>query len=378
MTILDDRKSPPSTGRTFFAALGFFLGLLAFSPLASTPRAQEAGGLLLPMEGHVEKEKLPIALYARIPFETYGEEPVALDDFLERRPGDPLEAAFQDLMRGLADNDAEAAGPFITSEESEAALEHRREKVALWHKAFGGFDDAEILGRLAYDDMTLFFWQVPGRGGAPFLRSFNVRPRPGGHTGTLTSSAWPLTAALVDALPYRDRAPATLPERVNLALPVSFKLGGEPVPLLFEAYAPQFELFSDPLPQTYQPLRFYAQTWRHLLAGRYDEFAASYTEGSEKKIRRQLESQRQAFLDIATQPRTVWLVVHADPLYFVFYTAGEGRLAEKSLVRFDSMWRDDDGNFHMTNYLYEQDLDRVLRDATQLHLNEFLGKLRPL
>ena len=271
------------------------------------------------------------------------------------------------------------AGPFISTEEGEAAETFRRQRIALLHQAFGGFDEVRVLGRSDLGDEDIFYWDAP-RGEGRFTRSFTLRRAQGagGFTATLTSSNWPLTAWIVDSLPARSRAPEALPDGLRVFLPVSFRLGGDRLPLIFEGYAPQFDVFQGSLPGAYPPLKFYAETWRLLPQGRLEDFAGRWTEGSAEKVRQQLATQPQAFLDIATQPRWVWLVMHAEPLYFVFYTSGQNPLNPNSLVRFDTLLRDADGGFRMTNHFFESDIDQALKDATAVPLKDFTALIQPL
>jgi hypothetical protein len=344
------------------------------------PAAAQEKSLLLPMQGHVELEPVDLPIYLKLPFEAYGEEGVALDDFLERpAASDPALAAFQRLMRGLKEEDMALAGPFISTEEGEAAEAFRRDRITLWHRGFGGFERVRVLGRSDLGDEDLFYWDMPYRG-ARFIRSFTLRRAgaAGGYTATLTSSNWPLTAWIVKSLSARNRAPERLPDGLQVSLPMTFRLGGDRVPLLFEGYAPQFDVFQARLPEGYPPLRFYAETWRLLPKGQLEAFANRWTVKSAAKVRKQLSNQPQAFLDIATQPRWVWLVMHAEPLYFVFYTSGPNPLHPKTPVRVDTLLREPDGGFKMTNLYFESDIDQALKDATGVPLEAFTASIRTL
>ncbi|MEJ2027983.1 MAG: hypothetical protein P8X52_11245 [Limibacillus sp.] len=189
------------------------------------PAAAQEKSLLLPMQGHVELEPVDLPIYLKLPFEAYGEEGVALDDFLERpAASDPALAAFQRLMRGLKEEDMALAGPFISTEEGEAAEAFRRDRITLWHRGFGGFERVRVLGRSDLGDEDLFYWDMPYRG-ARFIRSFTLRRAgaAGGYTATLTSSNWPLTAWIVKSLSARNRAPERLPDGLQVSLPMTFR-----------------------------------------------------------------------------------------------------------------------------------------------------------
>lgn len=370
--ILGDSKS---VRRRCLNALALALLLLGLSPAAAQEKT-----LMLPMQGHVELEPVDLPVYLKLPFEAYGEDGVALDDFLERpAASDPALAAFQRLMRGLMEEDMTLAGPFISTEEGEAAEAFRRDRITLWHTGFGGFEGVRVLGRSDLGDEDVFYWDLPSRD-ARFIRSFTLRRAgaTGAYTATLTSSNWPLTAWIVKSLSARNRAPESLPDGLQVSLSMSFRLGGDRVPLLFEGYAPQFDVFQAGLPEGYPPLRFYAETWRLLPNGQLEAFASRWTDKSAAKVRKQLSNQPQAFLDIATQPRWVWLVMHAEPLYFVFYTSGPNPLHPKTPVRFDTLLREPDGGFKMTNHYFESDIDQALKDATDVSLEEFTASIRSL
>lgn len=315
--------------------------------LASTSPQAENVKRTIAVEGHIEFEKRTTALSLEIPWQAYG---LPFEEFAEARH-DPVEATFAALMTGLRAADPDRVAPHLATSDPVA------EVVAFWHRAFGGFENLDVVGRSRIGAVDVFFWRLSLKGRS-IVRAFAFQQSEGRWQADMVSSSQPVLTLILHSL---SRGEKGRDRPFQLDLPVA---GSDAtVALRFDGQSRAFNVFDDDLTSLDDPLHFYAETLRMLVTGEDDAVIARYTPKSAEKMRKQLSNDGgDAYRASRRQPRIVWFVMDADPFVLVFFTEGQNAADPEQTLRYDTLVRTDKG-LRFTNFFYGSFLDHALEQV---------------
>ena len=345
---------------------------LVFGSMSMAASAWSFEPVSLVVPGHVEFEQTPTSMRFEAEWQDYGAP--SLEQFLARKSLDPSEAAFADLMGSLRAGDVQGAEKLLRDPKTAASDATVPGKVERWREGFAGFRNVDVVGRARLGELELFLWQVARPPKEPYIRAFSLRGLDGGEFhAEMVSSKTPVRKLVLEALEKKLREPSrygvqpmprALPgfETYRYPLPMD---SGPRVELVFRARAVDFDVLGGSAPDG-EILSFYHDAWQHFAAGDFDAFMARYTPGSAAKIRQRLEEltpeQQKAFHQSLVEGRQVWAVVDADPLYLVFHSTGKRASSPESILRYDTVIREANGELKLTNHFYISYFDAVLRD----------------
>ena len=109
-------------------------------------------------------------------------------------------------------------------------------------------------------------------------------------------------------------------------------------------------------------LKFFQNTYLLLQEGKKYDHASTYTAESKEKMIDWIEKNLSDFAlykeAMTSEDRRIRYLIDADPFYLVFYTLDS--LEESSPIKYEYVYKDDSGKFHLTNFYYKGYLDKFI------------------
>lgn len=332
-------------------------------------RAAAAGGWAersFTVPAHLEREPVPSSLLLTVEWMDYGRIDL---EALAARKSDAPEKAFTDLMASLRQKSYDRAGRYLIGKEATGEGD-LKQKMDLYHQAFGGFEQVSVLGRARLGSREVFFWQVPTPRG-PFVRAWALEATEGGYLGELISSLQPVEELVMHAVerassdPASYRGAAGAEPRHAYRLPMAGPAPQSPVILRFDGELVDVSVFSDPVEVGNEVVEFYRQSWKLFKDRELEAFLDRYTPGSREKLASwfagMASEEFESYYLTVLSGRRLWFVLDAAPFYLVLYTEGPQADSEDSLLRYDYVLRSPEtGGLQLTNAYFQSFLDDVL------------------
>ena len=295
----------------------------------------------------------PIAMHVRMDVQPVD---LPLAAYLAQPPSGDAERAVISLFQALQTKDALGVGRWL---DRTAVTGNSTDVIALYHRAFNGFQGIQVIARVPVGDRVMVVWEVDGPKGR-WLRAFSAGPYGDGYKADLVTSNRPVETFLLHTIEDTRKMPARYPavaaqqgtHAVSVATGVKLEFTGR---LL------DYDVMTQSPPSDAR-LQAYGELFALFREGEIGQFAQRYDPRSQKKIigwNKRDPREMRSWWQYVAQSRQALLLIDAGPVAVVFVAEGPTDLAPKRVIHWDWLQRKPDGSWAPVNFQRYDDIDSI-------------------